>query len=128
VADFGIQFAPEQVADRFSYERALPDAPTFGFHGLFNMWRHTDDAEMVALVGQLGSHVFRSREPIELLVQYYVARKFGPLLALYTRLRDEREPADIDRNMMGFLNNEQLVQRCIFTCERLLTSAIDSEK
>lgn len=127
-ADFGIQFAPEEVADRFSYERALPDAPTFGFHGLFNMWRHTDDAEMVALVGQLGPHVFRSREPIELLVQYYVARKFGPLLTLYTRLRAEREPADIHRNMMGILNNEQLVQRCIFTCERLLTSAMDSEK
>ncbi|MGZ5147458.1 MAG: DUF5672 family protein, partial [Burkholderiales bacterium] len=39
--EHGIRFAPESVADLFSYERTSPAGPTFGFHGLFNMWRHT---------------------------------------------------------------------------------------
>lgn len=34
--DFGIRFAPRDVASRFSYERVAPTGPTFGFHGLFN--------------------------------------------------------------------------------------------
>ena len=34
--DFGIRFAPSDVASRFSYERVAPTGPTFGFHGLFN--------------------------------------------------------------------------------------------
>jgi len=35
-SDFGIRFAPPEIAARFAYERARPTAPTFGFHGLFN--------------------------------------------------------------------------------------------
>lgn len=35
----GIRFAPLALAARFAYERLLPSAPTFGFHGLFNLHR-----------------------------------------------------------------------------------------
>lgn len=35
--DYGIRFADRSAADRFSYERARPAQPTFGFHGIFNM-------------------------------------------------------------------------------------------
>ena len=45
--EYGIRFAPETIADRFAYERILPDRPTFGFHGFFNMWRHIEDEAMV---------------------------------------------------------------------------------
>lgn len=31
---YGIRFAPEEVADRFSFEAVPPDGQTFGFHGL----------------------------------------------------------------------------------------------
>jgi len=33
---FGLRFAPRELAMRFSFERLSPDAPTYGFHGLFN--------------------------------------------------------------------------------------------
>lgn len=33
----GIRFADQTVAERFSYERTMPQGPTFGFHGIFNM-------------------------------------------------------------------------------------------
>jgi hypothetical protein len=34
---YGIRFADRATADRFSFERSAPSAPTFGFHGVFNM-------------------------------------------------------------------------------------------
>lgn len=33
----GIRFADRRLAGNFSYERAMPSGPTFGFHGIFNM-------------------------------------------------------------------------------------------
>lgn len=38
-ATHDIRFAPEAVADRFSFENTLPtEGLPFGFHGLFNFW------------------------------------------------------------------------------------------
>lgn len=34
---YGIRFADRATAERFSFERSAPAAPTFGFHGVFNM-------------------------------------------------------------------------------------------
>ena len=44
----GIRFAPADIADRFAYERGDPQRPTFGFHGLFNLWRHLDDTQVLS--------------------------------------------------------------------------------
>lgn len=33
----GIRFADAATAARFAFERGVPDGPTFGFHGIFNM-------------------------------------------------------------------------------------------
>ena len=41
--NYGIRFAPEDLADRFSVEIAAITDPTFGLHGLFHMHRHSDD-------------------------------------------------------------------------------------
>jgi tetratricopeptide (TPR) repeat protein len=44
--DYGIRFAPEDVADRFSFESVPPPGPTFGFHGmphLLNVFDMTDE-------------------------------------------------------------------------------------
>ena len=32
-----VHFADQATAERFAYERTVPSAPTFGFHGVFNM-------------------------------------------------------------------------------------------
>jgi hypothetical protein len=34
---YGMRFADRGTAERFSFERSVPEAPTFGFHGVFNM-------------------------------------------------------------------------------------------
>ncbi|MEQ1494630.1 MAG: DUF5672 family protein [Novosphingobium sp.] len=36
-SDYGIKFAPEDLAQRFSYERTPRRGNEFGFHGVFNM-------------------------------------------------------------------------------------------
>jgi hypothetical protein len=48
--DYSIRFAPEAVADRFSYECSLPCGPSFGFHGIMNLHREVpaDDLEWMA--------------------------------------------------------------------------------
>lgn len=69
---YGLQFADRATADRFSFERSVPQVPTFGFHGIFNMigaigverfwkvYRTLDDrstafVDFSAILKQLGS-------------------------------------------------------------------------
>ena len=40
---YGIAFAPDATADRFSFEHIETAAPTFGFHGQINITRFVDD-------------------------------------------------------------------------------------
>jgi hypothetical protein len=85
--EFGIRFAPGSIADLFSYENHLPDLPTFGFHGCGNMWRHTEDKEMVELVAQLNPYVFETPHFALLIVRYALMRKFFPLEQIYRKMR-----------------------------------------
>jgi hypothetical protein len=86
--EFAIKFPSEVIADKFSYERSPPDFPTFGFHGLFNLWRHVSDGEMAQLVGEFNPYVFNSVEYFELIIQYFRLRKFGPVRLLCSRAKD----------------------------------------
>jgi len=122
--EFGIRYAPEALADRFSYERSMPQAPTFGFHGLFNMWRYVEDADMVALVGELGKYRPDTREYLELVAQYYALRKFVPLRAIYARLRAAHSPAQIQHLMAPILVNERFIAECIRACEATLAAPV----
>jgi hypothetical protein len=84
---YGIRFAPEAVADLFAYENSLPRQPTFGFHGLFNMYRHLDDVEMAHMAGQLADYLLPSTCYAKIITEFYLMRKFVPLRAFYSRLR-----------------------------------------
>lgn len=85
--DRGIKFAPEIVADKFSYERASPTGKTFGFHGLFNMWRHVDDDEMIKMAALFPDYVVKKTEYHELINNYRSLGKFNVLEALLVRLK-----------------------------------------
>jgi hypothetical protein len=105
ISEHGIRFAPVILADSFSYERALPDAPTFGFHGVFNMWRYLDDDEMVALSLELGSHVLNSAEFCEVVVQYFLMRKFDPFKQMYVQMRRHCSKNEFVSHAEKFTNN-----------------------
>jgi tetratricopeptide (TPR) repeat protein len=58
--DYGIRFADEALADRFSFEAAYPIGMPFGFHGLFNFCRTVPPAEIAALAPQFSDDIARS--------------------------------------------------------------------
>jgi hypothetical protein len=118
MADFGIRFAPERVADVFSYERALTDSPTFGFHGAFNLWRHVDDDEMLLIAAQVGPNVIRSMEFFELTFQYFRMNKLRPLRALYSRLR-ERFQVDEIRSVVTRIDHSNCAD-FVRVCEEII--------
>ncbi|HEV2596319.1 MAG TPA: DUF5672 family protein [Sphingomicrobium sp.] len=51
----GIRFAPEEVAQLFSYERMARQSCEFGFHGAFNLVRHLSKED--------AQQIFQSLEP-----------------------------------------------------------------
>jgi uncharacterized protein DUF5672/SEC-C motif-containing protein len=116
--EYGIRIAPESIADLFSYERTIPAGPTFGFHGLFNMWRHTEDREMTALVDRLHPYSVESMDYAQTAAQYFLLERSEPLRAFYARLRQRFDLAEITRRFAKFLPAEDL-QHCIEKCEVL---------
>jgi Protein of unknown function (DUF5672)/SEC-C motif len=49
-AAHGIRFAPEAVADQFSFEATYPKGLPFGFHGLFNFWLFFQKPDIAAFL------------------------------------------------------------------------------
>lgn len=46
----GIRYAPEAMADQFSFETTYPQGLPFGFHGLFNFWLFFRKADLFAFL------------------------------------------------------------------------------
>lgn len=60
--DHGCQFADVDTAGRFSYERAEPPHPTFGFHGIFNMIRELGAERFAEIVEGLDERTAFNRD------------------------------------------------------------------
>lgn len=123
--ELGVQFAPAALADCFAYERKIPDAPTFGFHGLFNMWRHVEDSEMTAIINILRPQSLQSREAIELLFVFFVLRKFRPATALFSQLRTSMTHDEVRELARRFLDNPNAADACVAACERWTAAPCD---
>ena len=85
----GIRFAPAALADRFAYERILPRSATFGFHGLFNLWRHLDDAEITTTATLLPAEVVHRREFAELTALCFLQARPDALRSLVARWKSD---------------------------------------
>jgi hypothetical protein len=112
-----IRFAPENVAAQFSYERDQPSFPSFGFHGLFNMWRHCDDAEIADLVSHLHDRNIKAREFTELFLTYFQMRKFVPLFSTYRRARKCMSREEVTQQVNGLLNDAAISGAIVNMCE-----------
>jgi hypothetical protein len=84
--EFAVVFAPEAVADQFSYERSLPRLPTFGFHGAFNLMRHEGSEAIGEMIDQLDERFFDNIEALELLLFYYSLCDFAMFMRVARRL------------------------------------------
>ena len=84
---YGCKFPGRQLAQKFSYERTQPNEPTFGFHGFFNLWRHTEDQTMIDMAKLFPDYVVKKSEYNELVNSYAELKKFAVLKALTERQR-----------------------------------------
>jgi tetratricopeptide (TPR) repeat protein len=64
--EYGIRFADEALADRFSFEAAYPIGKPFGFHGLFNFCRTVAPAEIAVLAPGFSDAIARSPQLAQL--------------------------------------------------------------
>jgi Protein of unknown function (DUF5672) len=102
-ADYGIRFAPSALAERFSYEIKPPTRPTFGFHGMPNLWRHESDAEVLRIVAG-GPQSWVTSKLYFLLIVRCLDNDRTPLAgSLYAMTRREQSRAGIERLMAQWM-------------------------
>jgi Flp pilus assembly protein TadD len=93
--EYGICFADEAQADRFSFEAAYPIGRPFGFHGLFNFCRTVAPAEIAALAPAFSDAIARSPQLNALLRncvalgQWDAVRAIGARMLAATPSNDE---------------------------------------
>ena len=90
-----VRIAPLQVAQRFSYERVAPAAPTFGFHGLFNFARELSAPELSSIIRSLPDRLSRGLDAHDLCTTLIRAGRLDDARALLDKrwhlgMRDRR--------------------------------------
>jgi hypothetical protein len=80
---YKINFATEDIADKFSYEKRFSHTNTFGFHGFFNFFRHVYDEDLREVAKHLDKKFLLSKEFRELAIQYVLINKFNSFLTLH---------------------------------------------
>lgn len=102
---YSIKFAPESVADRFSYERSEPVGKTFGFHGLFNMWRYIKADKLIDFINLLSPKTLNSIEALELGMNYQKRGQLQKAEIVYQKIL-EHNPAHADvRNLLNMIQS-----------------------
>lgn len=66
--EFGIRFAPSDLASRFAYERIPASGNTFGFHGVFNLVELINTDRLSEMVDQFETHLLEPKEHREVLI------------------------------------------------------------
>jgi len=82
---YGIRFAPEAVAARFSFETTYPQGIPFGFHALYNMWMFIAPEEFDDFLAMLSSQILASPQLLQLGRNYKDLGKIREAMAILNR-------------------------------------------
>ena len=82
----GIRFAPEPIADRFSFEASYWTSPPFGFHGLFNFWMFLDRAGLAAFLSMATPRILGSVQCLRLAKNYIDLKRREEALMVLRRI------------------------------------------
>jgi len=121
--EHGIRFAPEDVADRFSYENTQPSGPTFGFHSPHNMHRYISEAELIELLQIAHPSTISGRALIALYGNYVGTRNVATAQILYARMRETVSAEHIRDTLTDCGFFAAVSQLCISFCEDRLREA-----
>jgi hypothetical protein len=111
-AELGMRFAPDAVARAFSYETEEPLAPTFGFHGVLNLWRHVDDADMLHIAAKLDARTLGSWQFVALVARYAAMRKFRVAAHLHALLARNLAAPQVRQHLIEHLGSRQAGAAC----------------
>jgi len=114
-----IRFAPPQLAERFAYERGIPAAPTFGFHGMFNFWREVSDTDLIQMIPLMHPSMLHHVHTAQLCAWYYAAQRWVPLRVLYQAWRSLNTLGDVHEVFLRAISAEAIPE-LVRACESLL--------
>ena len=100
----GIRFAPAALARRFAFENETPGAPTFGFHGPYNLPRVLDETKLLTWLPRLPDAFFRSRDARR-LARAMLAHRMPTAATELLRRRRAAGRGDINTRVLGWLAN-----------------------
>lgn len=87
-AAHGIRFAPEDVADRFSFEATAFRTLPFGFHGLFNFWMFLDARGLAAFLAMATPRILGSVQCLRLAKNYVDLKRLDEARMVLRRIVD----------------------------------------
>lgn len=91
--EFGIRFAPCELAQRFAFERSYDAAPSFGFHGFFNFDRALDTPALSAYLQDCPPRLLCSKDGRQLAKRLFRAGRHAEAMQII-RARFATEPLD----------------------------------
>jgi hypothetical protein len=101
--DFGVRFAPAALANRFSQEVRPPTEPTFGFHGVPNLWRYESHAEVLRILSGTPASTLTSKLFFLLVVRCLDNDRAALAAALYAMTRRTHDTHAISRLMTQWM-------------------------
>jgi hypothetical protein len=99
----GVRFAPVKIADRFAYEykELDPSAPPFGFHGVYHLWRHMDEATLNELAERIDILKMDPARIIRFLLNCAAGNREEAAQRLYRRIRARVSTANVAKIVAG---------------------------
>jgi hypothetical protein len=85
-SNYNIQFAPEAIADKFSYEYVNSTEKPFGFHGLFNIWEYIKSEDVDNFVNRLSQKTLTSIHVLKLGIIYHKMGQFHQAKIVYRKI------------------------------------------
>lgn len=91
---YGIRFAPDEVAEAFSYETISPRGRPFGFHGLFHMWSVLPPRKLAEFVRALAPSSVAGRQYLQ-LCKNYIELGYREAASVTLKRRISCDPQDV---------------------------------
>ncbi|MDR5736682.1 DUF5672 family protein [Caballeronia sp. LZ019] len=125
---YGIRFAPNDVADRFSYENSHPPGPTFGFHSPHNLARHLDASALQELVAMAHPSTVAADSMVCLLGNCFLAHEFPSMEALFPAMKQAIGVNELRDRLIKVGMNDALATYCLSLCEKLVRASAEDGK
>ena len=104
------------MANYFSYEQTLPRHQTFGFHGLWNMWRHEDDETLVEILDLLPRYYFKGYLIDKTIMNLFLQGRKKSFYKAFEKVSAENDLEHVKNVLVHALKFEETDVRNMIKC------------